>query len=70
MFAIIAAVIFGFALLLDLFNENLGAPDAFNATTLMLAGLLCIALHFAGVGAGWGAGWRGRSYRGRRPGPG
>jgi hypothetical protein len=71
MFAIIAAVIFGFALLLDLFNENLGAPDAFNATTLMLAGLLCIALHFAGVGAGVSrSSWRGRSFRGRRPGPG
>jgi hypothetical protein len=66
MFAVIAAVIFGFALLLDLFNENLGAPDAFNPTTLMLAGLLCIALHFAGVGSGWG----GRRFRGRRPGPG
>lgn len=66
MFAIIAAIIFGFALLLDLLNTNLGADDALNPTTLMIAGLLCIALHFAGVGTGW----RGRGFRGRRPGPG
>ena len=66
MFAVIAAIIFGFALLLDLFNTNLGASDAFNPTTLMIAGLLCLALHFAGAGR-----WRGyRGYRGRRPGPG
>jgi hypothetical protein len=70
MFAIAAAVIFGFALLLDLFDENLGAPDAFNPTTLMMAGLLCIALHFAGFGTAVRGRWRGRSYRGRRPGPG
>jgi hypothetical protein len=63
MFAVIAAIIFAFALLLDLLDTNLGASDAFSATTLMIAGLLCLALHFAGVG-----GWRG--YRGRRPGPG
>jgi hypothetical protein len=70
LFAIIAAIIFGFALLLDLFNENLGAPDAFNFSTLTLAGLLCVALHFAGVGTGWGGRWGGRRFRGRRPGPG
>ena len=66
MFAIIAAILFGFALLLDLFDTDLGAPDAFNPTTIMLAGLLCVALHLAGVGAGWG----GRGFRGRRPGRG
>jgi hypothetical protein len=66
LFAIIAAILFGFALLLDLLDTNLGASDALNATTLMIAGLFCVALHFAGVGAGWG----GRSFRGRRPGPG
>ena len=70
MFAIIAAIIFGFALLLDLFNENLGAPDAFNFSTLTLAGLFCVALHFAGFGTGWGGRWGGRRFRGRRPGPG
>lgn len=63
MFATIGAIIFGFALLLDLFNTNLGAEDALNPVTLMIAGLLCLALHFAGVGTGW----RGRGFRGRRP---
>lgn len=48
MFAIIAAVIFGLALLLDFANANLG--DAFDSTTLLMAGLLCLALHMAGVG--------------------
>jgi hypothetical protein len=64
MFAVIAAIIFGFALLLDLFDTNLGASDALNPITLLIAGLLFLALHFAGVG-----GYR-RGYRGRRPGPG
>ncbi|GGP50696.1 hypothetical protein [Saccharothrix coeruleofusca] len=50
MFAIIAAVIFGLALLLDLADASLGA--VVNGGTLMLAGLLCVALHLAGVGAG------------------
>lgn len=50
MLAVVAAVIFGLALLLDLAEANLG--DAFDATTLMMAGLLCLALHLAGVGAG------------------
>jgi hypothetical protein len=66
LFAVIAAILFGFALLLDLLDTNLGANDAFSSGTLLLAGLLCIALHFAGVGSGWG----GRRFRGRRPGPG
>jgi len=57
MFAIIAAIIFGLALLLDFANADLG--DAFTQETLLMAGLLCLALHMAGVGAGarsWG--WR------------
>jgi hypothetical protein len=69
MLAIIAAAIFGFALLLDLLNSNLGAPDLFNWNTLVLIGLLCLALHLAGVGRG-GATSGGRWYRGRRPGRG
>jgi hypothetical protein len=61
LFAIIAAIIFGLALLLDLFETNLGAQDALNPTTLMIAGLLCVALHLAGVGTAWRArGWRRR----------
>jgi hypothetical protein len=42
MFAIIAAVLFGLALLLDLLGESLGIV---SPGTLMLAGLLFVALH-------------------------
>jgi hypothetical protein len=54
MFAIIAAVIFGLALILDWADASVS--DAFTPQTLLMAGLLCIALHLAGVGAGrrWG----------------
>jgi hypothetical protein len=63
MFALIAAIVFGFALLLNLFNTDLGAPDLFNWNTLVLIGLLLLSLHFAGFGRGGGGRW----YRGRRP---
>jgi hypothetical protein len=49
-FAIIAAVIFGLALLLDLANASLGS--VLDGGTLLMAGLLCVALHLAGVGSG------------------
>lgn len=65
MLAMLAAIVFGFALLLDFLNTNLGAPDLFNAQTLSLIGLLLLALHLAGFGSG-----RGRWHRGRRPGRG
>ncbi len=48
MFAIIAAVIFGLALILDW--ADIQASDAFTPQTLLTAGLLCVALHLAGVG--------------------
>ncbi len=48
MLAIIAAVIFGLALLLDLANVTLGS--VIDGGTLVTAGLLCVALHLAGVG--------------------
>lgn len=48
MLAIAAAVIFGIGLLLDFADETLG--DAFTPMTLLMAGLFCLALHFAGVG--------------------
>ncbi|ROP41116.1 hypothetical protein [Saccharothrix texasensis] len=60
MFAIIAAVIFGLALLLDLANVSLGS--VLDGGTLLTAGLLCVALHLAGVGAGA----RALSFRRRR----
>lgn len=56
MFAIIAAVIFALSLLFDLFEVTVG--DAFDAQTLLFAGLLCVALHLAGVGTA--ARWRRR----------
>lgn len=71
MLAIAAAVVFGFALLLDLLNTNLGAPDLFNWNTLVLIGLLLLSLYLAGVGSGpRTSGGTGRSWRGRRPGRG
>ena len=48
MFAVIAAILFAVALLLDLFNA---APnEILNVQTLSLAGFLCVALHLAGAG--------------------
>jgi hypothetical protein len=69
MFAIAAAAVFGFALLLDLLDSDLGAPDLFNWNTLVLIGLFLLALYFAGLGRG-PSGGGGRWYRGRRPGRG
>ncbi|HLL65217.1 MAG TPA: hypothetical protein VK453_05665 [Micromonosporaceae bacterium] len=58
MFAIIAAVLFGLALLLSLIGQtNL---EVITPTNLLYAGLLFLALQFTSVA----------SYRGRRPGRG
>jgi hypothetical protein len=57
MLAIIAAVIFGLALLLDFANVHWG--DAFTNATLVTLGLLLLALHLAGIGRPW----RGRDRR-------
>src|SRR5262249_498967 len=58
MFAIIAAVLFAFAFIFDVTKTSVGD---ITANTLMLAGLLCLALHLAGVGR---AGrWRGSRCR-------
>jgi len=72
MLAIAAAIVFGFALLLDLFDTDLNAPDLFNWNTLVLIGLTLLALYFAGVGSGPRAGGTGsgRRFYGRRPGRG
>ena len=48
MLAFIAAALFALALLLDFFDIKTG--DALTNTTLTTAGLLCLALHLAGVG--------------------
>jgi hypothetical protein len=60
-------VIFALALLFDLLDAKVG--DAFTAQTLLFAGLLCLALHLAGIGGASpvNGGWRGRGTRsGRR----
>ena len=59
MFAIIAAALFGLGLILDLAKASLGT---ITSGTLLLAGLLCVALHMAGIGANA----RGRNWRRRR----
>jgi len=58
MFAILAAILFALALILEIAGKSLGT--VFNATTLSTAGLLCVALHLAGVGTVWRRGWRRR----------
>lgn len=71
MLAIAAAVVFGFWLLLDLLDTNLGAPDLFNFQTMATLGLLLTALYLAGIGSGARAGTgsgTGRRFYGRRRG--
>lgn len=73
MLAIVAAVVFGVYLLLDLLGTNLGAPDLFNFQTMASLGLLLLALYLAGVGSGPRVGsgtGSGRRFYGRRPGRG
>jgi hypothetical protein len=63
MLAIVAAVVFGLALILDLANVGLGGN--IDLLTFVIAGLLLMALHMGGVGSGLsgrGSGW----YRNRR----
>jgi hypothetical protein len=51
MLAIIAAIIFAIAFLL---NATSTTTDAvFSPTSLLLVGLACLALHLAGLGTGW-----------------
>jgi hypothetical protein len=59
MFATIAAVLFGLALILQLVGETIG--NVITPTTLTTAGLLFVALHLGGFSA-----WRGRRFRARR----
>jgi hypothetical protein len=48
MLAIVAAVLFLIALIFELVGFSLGV---LTATVFVTAGLLCLALHLAGVGA-------------------
>ena len=56
MLAIVAAVLFAFALIFELAKFG---GDVINSTTLTTAGLLFVALHLAGA-LGWGSRYRGR----------
>jgi hypothetical protein len=51
MLAIIAAILFVIAFLLNATNTATSA--VFAPTSLLLVGLACLALHLAGVGTGW-----------------
>jgi Na+/phosphate symporter len=59
MFAIVGALIFAIALILDWAEAKVS--DAFTPQTLLFLGLLFVALHLAGVGTAT----RWRSYRRR-----
>jgi hypothetical protein len=52
MFAILAAVFFGIAFVLNGAATTI-TSHWFTPTSLMLAGLFCVALHLVGVGANW-----------------
>jgi hypothetical protein len=47
MVAIIGAVLFALALIFHIFGLRL---EVLDATFLMLAGFICVALHLAGIG--------------------
>ncbi|WP_193318377.1 hypothetical protein [Nonomuraea phyllanthi] len=51
MFALIAALLFVLALIFEIAGVAVGS--VLTVTTLGTAGLLCVALHLMGVGAGW-----------------
>jgi hypothetical protein len=55
MLAIVGAIIFGIALVLALIGYGIGP---LNVITFITAGLLCLALHMAGIGAGSMRSWR------------
>jgi hypothetical protein len=62
MLALVGAAIFALALILDLLNVSLGSTISLQ--TLLFAGLLCVALHLAGIGGASpvNGGWRGRGH--------
>ncbi|MET7331918.1 hypothetical protein [Nonomuraea sp. NPDC005650] len=51
MFALVAALLFVIALVFEI--AGLAVGSVVTVTTLGTAGLLCVALHLMGVGAGW-----------------
>ncbi|MFB8246053.1 hypothetical protein ACFY3O_05035 [Streptomyces sp. NPDC001046] len=53
MLGIVAAVLFFISFLIN--AAEIGTNDVFSSTNVMLLGLMCLALHVAGVGGGWSA---------------
>ena len=51
MLAIIAAILFAIAFLLNATSTDTSA--VFSPMSLLLVGLVCLALHLAGVGTSW-----------------
>jgi hypothetical protein len=51
MLAIIAAILFAIAFLLNATSTSTSA--VFEPMSLLLVGLACLALHLAGIGTGW-----------------
>jgi hypothetical protein len=51
MLAIVAAILFAIAFLLNATSTSTNA--VFSPMSLLLAGLACLALHLAGIGTGW-----------------
>ncbi|WP_431995347.1 hypothetical protein [Streptomyces griseoflavus] len=51
MLGIIAAVLFFVSFLIN--AADLSTNDVFSSTNVMLLGLMALALHVAGIGAGW-----------------
>ena len=66
MLALVGALIFALALILDLVNASLGSTITLQ--TLLFAGLVCVALHLAGLGGAspFNGGWRGRGVSSRK----
>ncbi|MBO3753040.1 hypothetical protein J5X84_43955 [Streptosporangiaceae bacterium NEAU-GS5] len=62
MLAIVAAIIFAIAFLLDLLNASIGI----GLTALIALGLALLALHQAGIGTASVGSWRGGYRRTRR----
>ncbi|HEV8222998.1 MAG TPA: hypothetical protein VGQ05_22275 [Streptosporangiaceae bacterium] len=61
MLAMVAAILFAIALIFELAGTTLGSH--IGSGTFIAAGLMCLALHQAGIGTS--TSWR-RSYRRRR----
>ena len=53
MLAVIAAILFALGLVLKITSPAPGV--VISPTSLLLAGLACLALHVAGIGTGWGS---------------